>query len=170
MSHTIKIQVQLRDKNALGQGVLDLQGVILGEGRHSLYQGSEQGFGFTLPRWTYPLVLKECGQLAFDDYSGHWGNRGDVERLIERYSIHAAKAAAEAQGWLTELGDDQLVIYHPDGGTLAVKANGTLDAVNFVGAGCASASEVIESALGTRQEQQLKSEYFAERTHVCEMT
>jgi hypothetical protein len=168
MSHTVKVKVELKDKSLLGTAVVEMQGTVLGEGTHRLYQGNETGFGFTLPKWSFPLVLKDNHELAFDDYNGSWGDRADVEHLTQRYAIHAAKQAAEAQGWLTERVDGGLIIYHPDGGTLTVKPDGSVDAANFIGSACSDATAAIESALGTRQEEQLKDSFFAERAHIHE--
>lgn len=168
MSHTVKVRVALRDKNALGITITKMHGSVLGEGTHQLYQGGEQGWGFTLPGWRYPLVLKENGVLAYDDFHGHWGNVADLDKLRERYALEAARQAAEAQGWITEEVNGALVIYHPDGGTLTVRVDGTVDASGFVGTACTTATEAIEAALGPRQEQQLKDGYFAERAHVAE--
>lgn len=166
MSHTISIRIEVKDKNALGVSVVELNGVVLGEGTHSLFQGKEVGYGFTLPAWTFPLVLKESGELAYDDFGGHWGDKADLGRLMELYAVHAAKAAAEAQGWMSERRGATLIIHHPAGGTLTIGSNGQVDAEGFVGSSCTKATETIEAALGSRQEENLKSEFFAERVHI----
>lgn len=166
MSHTVKLKVELRNKTALGYSVVELKGSVLGEGTHRLYQGNESGFGFTLPAWTYPLVLKTTGELLFDDFGGHWGNRSDIDRLMEHYTLHAAKFAADAQGWMSERTGAGLIIFHPNGGTLTIGTGGVIDAQNFVGSSCATATEAIEAALGTRKEQSLKNDFFVERARI----
>jgi len=160
--------VELRDRDSLARAVVALGGEVLGQGTHRLFAGPEEGFGFRLKDWHYPLVLKENGELAYDDYNGHWGNVADIDRLREGYAMQAARQAAEAQGWLCEEVGGGLVVYHPDGGTLTVRPDGTVDASGFEGCGCTTATEVIEHALGTRQEERLKDSYFAERAHVQE--
>jgi hypothetical protein len=170
MSHTVKIKVEMRDRLMLEKVITQVRGTVLGDGVHRLYQGQEQGFGFNLPDWKYPIVLKENGELAFDDYNGSWGDRKNIDSLKERYAIEAAKAAAEAQGWLTEsITGGGLLIYHPDGGTLTVKPDGSVDAENFVGTGCLGASATIENAMGTRQSQSIKLDMFAERARIREV-
>lgn len=167
MSHTVRVRVEMRDRETLGHAVSDVGGTVLGEGTYKLYQNSETGFGFKLLNWKYPVVLKADNDLAFDDYGGYWGNRVDLDGLTQRYAIQAAKAAAEAQGWLTEeVAGGALLIYHPDGGTLTVRPDGSVDAENFVGTGCQNASEAIEAAMGTRQSQSVKLDMFAERAHI----
>lgn len=168
MSHTVKVKVQLRNKIALGSSVVELQGNVLGDGTHRLYQGAEVGFGFTLPKWHFPLVLKEGGELAYDDYNGVWGNPADITRLTELYALIVAKQAAAAQGWLTEMTGDRLLVFHPTGGVLTVLKNGTVDADNFIGTGCTGATATLEAAMGVRKEEQLKDEYFVERARVHE--
>ncbi len=160
MSHTVKVTVEFRDPGALGAAVKALGGHVLGTGSHRLYQGSYNGFGFTLPGWRYPLVLESGGKLSFDDYNGMWGNRRDLDRLKAAYSLEAAKQAAEAQGWITEVQGDKLVIYHPSGGTLEVTSAGEVDALGFNGKGCAEAVSTIGAALGREGELTVKPEFY----------
>lgn len=166
MSHTVRVVVQLQNKEALAASVRALEGTVLGDGSHRLYAGAENGFGFTLLDWRFPLVLKEDGTLAFDDFHGSWGNVADISRLRERYALEAARQAASAQGWFSEMVQDGLLIHHPDGGSLKVLRDGTVDAIGFVGQSCAGATEAIEMALGKRQDATVKDEFFAERARV----
>jgi hypothetical protein len=166
MSHTVKVKVELKDRVALARVIVAMGGRVLGEGTHSLFAAAEQGFGFTLPGWQFPLVLKDNGELAFDDYKGAWGKVSDLDRLKDRYALSVARAAAEAQGWLCEEAPAGLTIYHPDGGTLTVRPDGTVDAAGFEGCGCTNATEAIERAMGSRQEEHIKDEYFAERARI----
>ena len=59
MSHTTKMKVKFKDKAILAKAIEAIGGKVLGEGIHRLYGGKEQGFGFNLPGWTYPLILKD---------------------------------------------------------------------------------------------------------------
>jgi hypothetical protein len=139
---------------------------LLGEGNYKLYSSEETGLGIQIPGWRYPIIIKGDGTVAFDDFRGHWGNRADIEKLRAEYALEAARMAAEAQGWYCERIRDKLVIYHPSGGTITVDADGAVDASGFIGASCATATEQIEAALGRRNEQLLKKEYFQENAHV----
>ena len=65
MSHTVKVRVELRDRDSLARAVVALGGEVLGQGTHRLFAGPEEGFGFKLKDWHYPLVLKENGELAY---------------------------------------------------------------------------------------------------------
>jgi hypothetical protein len=159
MSHTISAQIELRNTAALDYAVKQMNGQILGQGTHRLFSTQETGFGFRLPNWRCPLVARSNGTLAYDDYNGAWGNVSDLDKLKAHYALAAARAAAEAQGWYCEESAGQLIIYHPDGGTLTVDATGVIDASGFVGSACELASKPIAEALGEITSQTKKAEY-----------
>jgi hypothetical protein len=156
------------DPRALKAAVEAMGGQFLGEGQYKLYSSSEIGLGFRLPGWTYPCICRSDGTLAYDDYNGAWGNVNDLQRLKGAYAIEAARLAAQDLGWYTELHGDELVIHHPDGGTLTVSPNGTVDAACFLGRDCASAAAPIEAALGRKVDTTLKPEYFQERAKITQ--
>lgn len=168
MSHTVKIAIEFMNRTALAAAVAAIGGNVLGEGTWRLYAGQEQGFGFNLPAWRYPLVVRKDNTLAFDDYHGSWGNRADIDKLKGFYAIEAAYQAASEQGWIADRQTDgSLLIYHPDGGTITVSATGEVDCNGFAGQGCDVASK-ISDALGQTLERQNKAEYFAESAHIRE--
>ena len=136
MSHTVHIRVDFKDRKRLESAVKALGGRWLGKGTHRLYGGSYTGDGFTLPNWQYPLVFRDDGQMAYDDFNGAWGDVKDLDRLRAAYALDTAQKAAETQGWQTEFVGENLVIYHPEGGTLTVAPGGTVDATGFQGKGC----------------------------------
>ena len=70
MSHTVKINVEFQDRAVLAAAVTAMGGKVIGEGTHTMYYGNpaEVGFGFTLPNWRFPLVVRADNSLAFDDY------------------------------------------------------------------------------------------------------
>jgi hypothetical protein len=166
MSHTVKVNIELNNREALLAAVQRLNWRVLGEGSYELFSSSESGLGIQIPGWRYPIVIKDNGTVAFDDYNGCWGNRADIEKLRAEYAIETARLAAEAQGWYCERVDGKLVIYHPDGGTITVDATGAVDASGFMGVSCAKATEPIEAALGARREQIIKKEYLHESANV----
>lgn len=162
MSRTIYTHLAYRDTEILARVVKAMGGQVLGLGTHQLYASRETGFGIKLPRWQYPLVVKPTGQFAYDDYHGQWGNIEDLKELEGRYTLAAAAAAAEVQGWQMELTNEKLVIYHPSGGTLIVTPDGKIDADCFVGINCADATEAIAKFMGPITDIHTHPAYFAE--------
>jgi hypothetical protein len=169
VSHTVKLEVKLRDRDALAAAVAAMGGTVLGEGVHRMFSGNphETGFGFRLPGWSYPLILRADNTLAFDDYHGHWGDVKDLDKLNGHYAIEAGRLAAEAHCWMTERQGDSLLIYHPSGATMTVHMDGTVESAGFVGTGCDVAS-AIENAIGNTIDRTNSQEYFAEQVHIVE--
>lgn len=159
-SHTVTVEVQVKDKGPLGAAVEAMGGTVLGDGTHKLYSNNcESGFGFTLPCWRYPLILRDDGTLAFDDYHGHWGNPEDLKKLTARYAIEAARQAADVQGWNAEdQHDGSLKIEHPSGAYMTVQPDGTVEAFGFIGSAC-DVTSVIEEAMGKPTDRAFKPEY-----------
>jgi hypothetical protein len=167
LSHTVRTAVEYGgNPPALEAAVNAMGGTWLGRASHKLYEKAETGLGFTLPGWRYPLVLKQDGTLAYDDYGGQWGNPADIQTLTGRFAVEAARGAAEAQGWMCEDTPTGLLIYHPAGGTMTVTHEGTVEAFGFEGVGCHAATSAIADAIGRRQEATAKSEFFSERARV----
>lgn len=167
MSHTVTVEIEVRDRDAFEAAVLALGGEVLGEGVWDLFETrTHEGFAVQLPGWRYPLILTPEG-LKLDNYGGRWGSEESLLRFQERYAIEAARRAAEAQGWYCEeSAEGALVIYHPDGGTLTVEPSGAIDATCFEGRACAAATEPIEAALGRRRNATEKAEMRASRQHI----
>lgn len=157
-SHTTTVKVKIQNPEVLRAVVERLGGTWLGKGTHRLYGANHAaGWGFTLPGWAYTLVLGDNGKLSYDSYRREHGSV-EVDRLEALYALEAAARAAESQGWLVERQEDRVVIYHPSGGTLTVLADGTVDALGFVGNACHQAADVIVSQLGTVTNVTIKPE------------
>lgn len=161
MSHTVNVVVQVKDKVPLAAAVHAMGGTVLGDGTHKLYsRNKETGFGFRLPGWNYPLILREDGTLAFDDYHGMWGNPEDIAKLTAKYAIEAARQAADVQGWNAEdQHDGSLKIEHPTGAYMTVQPDGTVEAFGFIGSAC-DVTSVIEEAMGKPGDRAFKPAYF----------
>ena len=159
VSHTTRVEVELRDPSALSTAVLKMGGTILGQGHHSLFSTREEGYGFKIPGWMYPLILRNDHSLAFDSYNGAWGNEADIAKLTAHYAIEAARQAADMQGWNSEeQHDGSLKIEHPSGAHMTVQADGTVEAFGFIGSAC-DVTSVIEEAMGTPGDSIKKPEY-----------
>lgn len=166
-SHTTKVAIEIRSREALAAAVLAMGGSVLGYGTHKLYSSTETGFAVQLPGWRYPVIAKDVGGLAYDNYNGSWGNAADLTKLTGRYAIEAARAAANGQGWMSQdAADGGLVVFHPSGGMMSVSPAGVVDATGFTGTACAEAGAIIEGALGKNLETNLKPAFFEERARI----
>lgn len=170
-SHTTRVKVEYKSPDDFGRAALAMGGTVLGQGTYQFYDRSrETGFGINLLNWKYPIVLREDGSIAMDNYQGAWGDPEDLKRLQQHYTIEVARSAATAQGWSSDMNaQGELVIFHPDGGTLTVSKTGTVDAANFVGASCVAAGAIIENAMGRTISTQNKPELLMERARVTEL-
>lgn len=99
MSHTVTAKSAMTDRECIGEAVAALNGKVLGEGTHRLYEGTVEGYGFQLQNWRYPCVLKADNELAYDDYGGHWGKVSDLDRLNQEYSVAMLTRTAMQHGY-----------------------------------------------------------------------
>lgn len=158
MSHTVTVDICIKDKGPLEAAVKAMGGKILGDGSHKIEYRTSTGFGFTLANWEHPLVLTADGKLQFsgDDQYYH---KSDIDALTGHYAIEAARQAAEAQGWTCYDQDGSLYISHPNGGNIMVNSKGEVDGVGFIGNAC-NVMSVIEDAIGTPGDRAFKPEYY----------
>jgi hypothetical protein len=98
MSHTMNIQLELHDRDAL-EAACQRLGLTMTEGRHKLYSTTEEGIAISLPGWKYPVVIKEDGSVAYDNYNGNWGNIQELNKLKAFYGLEKAKAEARKKGY-----------------------------------------------------------------------
>lgn len=174
MSETRKVLVEFRDKEALGRAVSALGGSVIGEGSHAFYVGPGhnnppvEGFGMSLPGWTYPVVLGNDGALHYDDYKGMWGNVADIERLGHEYTMQVAETQAQAMGYYSERISDALKVFFPNGAAVWVFSDGRIDCEGFNGVGCDDAAAAFAGALGRTATISHKTEFFQERATVHE--
>jgi hypothetical protein len=160
MSHTTKVKVEFLNMKALEAAVLAMGGKWLGLDQDvSLFSTREHGAAFKLAEWKYPCVLTNDG-LKLDTYGGVWGDIRDIDTLKAEYALQVAEQTASLQGWYSERVNDEVLIHHPDGGVIRVTAEGAIDASQFTGASCVSATALIEGALGLESQTTLKAEFY----------
>ena len=192
-SHVTKVDVQIRDLDAMVTACEHLGLVFNRDKRTYRWYGHSVG-DYRLPEGMTAKELGRCSHAisvkdnarayevglvdnhdgsyspVWDFWSGGHGLQAAVgencSRLIGEYTIEAARNAATAQGWMAQDNPEgTLTIYHPDGGTMTVSRDGTVNSDGFIGQGCSVAS-AIENALGVKQDTTLKAEFFAERARV----
>jgi hypothetical protein len=98
MSETMNIKTEILDMAAL-LAACERLGIQMKAGEHHLYQTTETGMGVFLPGWTYPLVVKEGGQVAYDLYGGRWGDEKKPHELTAHYGLEKAKLEARKMGY-----------------------------------------------------------------------
>ena len=192
-SHVTKVDVEIRDLDALETACKRL-GLIFNRDRRTYRWYGRSVGDYKLPEGMTEKDLGQCSHAisvkdnarAYEvglvdnhdgSYSPVWdfwnGGRGlqaavgeNCSKLAGEYTIEAARNAATAQGWVAQDNPEgTLTIYHPDGGTMTVSRDGTVNSDGFIGQGCSVAS-AIENALGVKQDTTLKAEFFVERARV----
>lgn len=100
MSHIVTCNVQMKDKNCLDRAIKHCGFVDLGEGTHTLWSNQKvTGRGIKLPDWHHPVVIKEDGKAAYDNYNGGWGKQIELDKLVQRYAIETAVDQAVTGGY-----------------------------------------------------------------------
>lgn len=170
MSHTVTVDIKCKNKEGITKAAQTMGAHIIGEGTHRLFGSTETGLGIKLNGWSYPIVIKNDGTVAFDNYGGRWGDIKDLDMLKELYATEVVKAECENQGWYYEQNSNtlELTINHPDGGIITVKKDGTIEAANFVGSSCETATQKLEEVMGTTTSQERKQEYNLTHTNVTQ--
>ncbi len=100
MSHTMNIKTEIKDFYALELACLRLN-LKMQQGVFSLYASKETGVGVFLPGWKYPVVIKQDGTLAYDNYKENWGKIEELNKLIAYYGLEKAKLEAQKRGLST---------------------------------------------------------------------
>jgi hypothetical protein len=150
-SHTATIKVAYDDPKAFECAVLSLGGQWYGYGSYNLGDSTQQGYGFRLPMsgrtvgntgfWHHEIVLRDDGQLAFDEYGGVWGDVAGLAKLAGAYAVGKAKVQADLLGWQSEpVAGGGITIYHPSGGVLTITADSKVDFDGFMGSNCHKAA------------------------------
>lgn len=115
MSHTVKVSVQLRDREMIERARVRCGLPAMKEGRHKLFQGHHEGLALQLPDWQHPVVIKpETGEAVYDNYNGRWGKQVELDKLCQAYAAEAGTNEFRNQGYVVEEhaqenGDLQLV-------------------------------------------------------------
>ena len=100
MSHIVTIKTEVRDPVAVRAACarLGLAAPVAGTAR--LFSATATGLIVQLPGWRYPVVCQtEIGQIQFDNYENRWGERAQLERLLQMYAVEKARLEARKQGY-----------------------------------------------------------------------
>jgi hypothetical protein len=99
VSHVVQIQTEVRDPVAICAGCQRLGLPEPVQGTTKLFSATATGYAVQLPGWRYPVVIDTAaGQVKFDNYGGHWGDRKELDRFFQAYAIEMAKLEARKKG------------------------------------------------------------------------
>lgn len=98
MSHTVKIEVELTDINALKTTCNRLNLKFEENSIANLYADQQRGFVIHLPNWRYPIIVNN-GNVFYDNYNGQWGDIAELNKLKMYYGVEKVKALARAKGY-----------------------------------------------------------------------
>ena len=89
MSHIVTVTTEMKDAGVL-QRTCQRLGLRCTFGLHEVYSTSVRGWGVELREWSYPAVLRESGELHYDNYGGSWGDIRELERLKQEYAVQVS--------------------------------------------------------------------------------
>jgi hypothetical protein len=104
VSHVNLVKVAMTDRAAIKAAAEKQNLKFLGEKTHELYNSQKAtGLGFTLPGWSYPVVIDPAtGIAAYDNYGEHWGKQIELDKLVQGYGVEVTRAEANRLGALCE--------------------------------------------------------------------
>jgi hypothetical protein len=107
----MNIKTEIKDLEALKSACLRLGlrtsgDVVFSDLKFQLFNSEETGTAVYLPGWKYPVVIREDGALAMDNYGGRWGDIAELNKLTAYYGLEKAKLEAWKQGYSVTEGYD----------------------------------------------------------------
>src|SRR5262249_58433326 len=100
MSHIVTLETRLHDPVALAAACQRLGLPAPTQGTAQLFSGEATGLVVQLPDWQYPVLLDPLtGLVRYDNYGGSWGDRQQLDRLIQRYAVEKTKLEAHKRGY-----------------------------------------------------------------------
>lgn len=102
MSHTTKVQTTLTDSSAIIETARRL-GLECECGVHQLYDKTTvEGYAVKLQGWLYPIIIKEDGSIAYDNYGGQWGNEAKLQQFQQEYAATITERELAMAGFRME--------------------------------------------------------------------
>lgn len=99
MSHIVQIRTQVRDATALQAACQRLGLATPIEANVKLFTATASGHAVNLPGWRYPAVFQlASGEVQFDNFAGRWGDRRELDRLLQMYATEKTKTEARRRG------------------------------------------------------------------------
>ncbi len=100
MSHVVSIESKLHDPAAVSAACRRLGLAVPTERKVRLFSNEETGLAVELPGWQYPIVIDTLsGQVKYDNFNGHWGNKTELEKFFQMYSVEKCRIEAQKKGY-----------------------------------------------------------------------
>lgn len=99
MSHIVQIQTEISDPAGIRAACdrLRLPEPVFGETK--LFSDSKTGWAVQLRDWRFPIICDTTsGRVDFDNFSGRWGDRKELDGFIQRYAVEKARIEARKRG------------------------------------------------------------------------
>ena len=99
MSHIVQVQTEVRDPIAVRSACSRLGLDPPFHNTFRLFSQTVTGLGVVLPKWRYPIVCNtDSGEVKYDNYDGHWGDKVHLDRFLQAYAVEKAKIEARKKG------------------------------------------------------------------------
>ena len=99
MSHVVTIKTQIHDLGALRAACQRLKLDAPVRKTTRLFSGEATGHCVALPGWRYLVVCDlASGELKFDNFENRWGDRAELNRLVQMYAVEKARLEARRRG------------------------------------------------------------------------
>jgi hypothetical protein len=99
MSHTVTIQTQIRDIQAIQAACQRLKLPQPTQGDVRLFDRVAQGIGVQLDDWRFPVCIDSDGKLLYDNFGGFWGLPEKLDQFQQAYAVCKATIEARKQGY-----------------------------------------------------------------------
>jgi hypothetical protein len=99
MSHIVTIKTKVQDVVAIAAACHRLGLAAPVQGATKLFSGTVSGLLVQFPGWNYPAVVDVAsGEVRFDNYEGHWGDRAHLDHFLQLYAVERTKIEARKKG------------------------------------------------------------------------
>jgi hypothetical protein len=100
LSHIVTIRTEVRDREAVSRACRRLELPEPVEGEVKVFTTWKKGLLVQLKGWEFALVCDlASGQVEFDNYEGHWGDRKRLDEFLQAYAVEKATLEARRKGY-----------------------------------------------------------------------
>lgn len=98
MSHVAKCPAKLLLREHIAAAATAMGWELTSATKAVFYDGStHEGIVIKAEGWRYPIVVKDDGSLAYDDYGGTWGDVEELSKFQSEYTFAVTVETMEAR-------------------------------------------------------------------------